>query len=230
MRRRIEAAIESMIAALDAMDAPTEDLEDDDPAGGQVDDDPIDGDFDNEPSLGSFDRLMNQEHGWIEREVRGHAPYLDRELDPAEREGQIDDGPIDTDEREEEPPEGCLAHDDVLGPPKSAAASIAGRRGAEASAGPQGAEGVMKTRKAKAARKPRIDRAMMKIRIRDLAERVASQAAAVKCLIEATAPPGNTLVGSMPVLVTILLALKGHRHDLLQTENAVNLMLEEVGD
>lgn len=38
LRRRIEAAIDRMIETLDALDAPAEDLEDDDPGGGDVDD------------------------------------------------------------------------------------------------------------------------------------------------------------------------------------------------
>lgn len=49
LRRRIEVAIETMIAALDALDAPAEDREDDDPGGEEG------GASDDEPSLGWTD-------------------------------------------------------------------------------------------------------------------------------------------------------------------------------
>jgi hypothetical protein len=67
-RQRIENAIERMIEALDALEAPTEDLEDDGPEA-QVDDDPIDDDEfegsgtedDTPTSLTAIDALQNEQ-------------------------------------------------------------------------------------------------------------------------------------------------------------------------
>ena len=54
MRQRIEAAIERMIEALDAVEAPVEDREPEDEGDGEVDD---------EPSLGAAE-TMNQSRSW----------------------------------------------------------------------------------------------------------------------------------------------------------------------
>lgn len=60
LRVRMEHAVERLIAALDAMDAPREDREEDDPGGGDVVDEPHDDDFDAEPDLGACEQQRTQ--------------------------------------------------------------------------------------------------------------------------------------------------------------------------
>ncbi len=88
LRARIEAAVEQMIAALDAIDAPLEDAEEDDPGEAEPD---------GEPGLGSTE-AMNQEHGW-------KPPHCwnmrdDDEMDDADSEPECEDEGADHDGRE----------------------------------------------------------------------------------------------------------------------------------
>ena len=76
LRRRMELAVEQLIAALDAIDAPFEDMEDSD--------EDVTGE-DDEPSLGSFDRFIDQTKSWHQR-CGCWWPGIDCELDNADRE------------------------------------------------------------------------------------------------------------------------------------------------
>jgi hypothetical protein len=117
LRARIERAVERLLNALDALDAPAEDLEETDPpegpdpdaepslgsstsvsqetlawASGSADDreDEHDGtepDEDGEPILGSFDRMTNQTKSWRVRE--GCCDGFDREADDSDREPSL---------------------------------------------------------------------------------------------------------------------------------------------
>jgi hypothetical protein len=62
----------------------------------------VTGDFDDEPSLGSFDRMTDQTKSWRVHMWAGEngaeLDDADREADEADRENQIDDCSIDTDE------------------------------------------------------------------------------------------------------------------------------------
>ena len=110
-RKRMESAVELLIAALDALDVTVEDIEDDDPGEEPGDEEPSLGwtyaearkgvpfqgpsystdledehdgrepDEDQEPSLGAFEQLTDRRHSWK------HSAYWsegDREEDPAE--------------------------------------------------------------------------------------------------------------------------------------------------
>jgi hypothetical protein len=84
-----------MIEALDSLDAPGEDLEENDQGGDEHDG--AEPDVDDEPSLGSFNRMVNQERSYRQRQGRSFF-YDDAEHDPADsREGD--------DEREGDPAE-----------------------------------------------------------------------------------------------------------------------------
>jgi hypothetical protein len=116
LRRRIERAVERLITALDALDAPAEDLEETDPpegpdpdaepslgsntntyqgawATGSADDreDEHDGaepSEDGEPLLGSFDRMTDQRKSWRQREGNAFCG-LDAEADDSDREPSL---------------------------------------------------------------------------------------------------------------------------------------------
>ena len=81
MRRRIEAAVETMIATLDALDAPEEDREEDDPGGeegGPSDDEPTLGWTEMEARFGRYDATPTDEGepslGWTAQEA-AHGRY-----------------------------------------------------------------------------------------------------------------------------------------------------------
>ncbi len=76
LRRRMELAVEQLIGALDAIDAPSEDMEDED--------EDVTGE-DDEPSLGSFDRFIDQTKSW-QRRCGTWWPGIDCELDNADNE------------------------------------------------------------------------------------------------------------------------------------------------
>ena len=76
LRRRMELAVEQLIDALNAIDAPNEDLE-------EVDEDGPGEDL--EPSLGSFDRIMNQADAWRQRNG-WYAFEPDQEQDDCDKE------------------------------------------------------------------------------------------------------------------------------------------------
>ena len=76
LRRRMELAVEQLIGALDAIDAPSEDMEDGD--------EDVTGE-DNEPSLGSFDRMIDQSKSWHQR-CGAWWPGIDCELDNSDDE------------------------------------------------------------------------------------------------------------------------------------------------
>jgi hypothetical protein len=77
MRRRIETAIDQMIDALDALDAPQEDLEDDDPGGTREKGSGLE--EDDEPSLGSTEAFSHVT-AWKVSSIQVAYGYCDGEL------------------------------------------------------------------------------------------------------------------------------------------------------
>jgi hypothetical protein len=99
MRLRLEEAINHMLEVLDALDAPTEDLE---PGLGST----TNSEWHSqafwgwsEPSLGSFDRMTNQEHSY--RNQGGHGES-DLEVDKADREPSLGSRAVNADSSQEQ--------------------------------------------------------------------------------------------------------------------------------
>lgn len=88
VRERIEASLHEIIAILDAIDAADEDMEEDDPGGGDVLDEGEPNDWDNEPSLGAPEAhyaLCCSQESW----ARGGSEDLEDEHDGREPEPAV---------------------------------------------------------------------------------------------------------------------------------------------
>lgn len=85
----------------------------------------------------------------------------------------------------------------------------------------------MKSRKAKRAR-PRLSRSVLEKLTADLAQRIGRQLTVAESIAKVAAPTGETLVGSVPMLTVIGVALNGHLQEMRQIELFAGLIRDRV--
>jgi len=85
----------------------------------------------------------------------------------------------------------------------------------------------MKSRKTKPTRS-RLSRSLLEKVIVDLAQRLDHQVTIAESIIKVAAPTGDTLVGSVPILTVIQLALGEHLRELQHIESFARIICERV--